>query len=338
MNNDLKYYLESPASYETVNKLGHETFYEGHLEKVDELFLSILPIVHMTYYKYITGLDDRGYAKEDLIQDAITEIYRDITLRWDKFIYVEDYFSYFKILCKNVMTNLVHVHHSYYKICEYDPDVKNSLTDDLSFSRVTASMYKEYLQTSIVDLTRKLARNRTGYSKVLDYLITWKVVEKNTDIRKLKSRVNTSWWLKRDNINFLLDHVSYLHRFSYNYYLAKERGESNMVKRLDQIINRFEDTTYSVLSKNYGDGILPEIYAEFGPELTKKFVRLFSGKQIIVPNYTDLCDDLVGGSLLSLVSNKDDLYEISVNYGLSYSKLLRIYNRGIQNRENLSKK
>lgn len=333
MIEELQRYLESPASWEKVNELGHIVFYEGNLDRVDELFISVLPIVHMTYYKYLLSLDDRGYAKEDLIQDSILEIYRDITLRWDKFIYVEDYFSYFKILCKNVMTTLVHVHHSYYMNCEFDPDVRNKLTDEYKYAHVEAKLHKEYLQTSIISLVRKLAKNRTGSAKVLDYLITWKLVEKNTDINALKSRVNTSWWLRKSDISSLLDHVDYLYKLSYNYHLASERGDTKMIKRLDQIINRFEDSTYSILSKNYGNGILPEIYAEFGPELTKKFVKLFSGRKIDVPDYTEFCDDLVGNSLLSLVDNKDDLYEISVNYGISYNKLLRIFNRAKANRE-----
>lgn len=334
---ELQKYLESPASWEKVNELGHIVFYEGNLDRVDELFMNVLPIVHMTYYKYLLSLDDRGYAKEDLIQDSILEIYRDITLRWDKFIYVDDYFSYFKILCKNVMTTLVHVHHNYYMNIEFDPDVRNNLTDEYKYASVEARMHKEYLQESIINLTKKLASNRTGSSKVLNYLINWRYVEKNKDLNALKSRVNTSWWLKRSDINFLLDHVDYLYKLSYNYHLSKERGDTKMIKRLDQIINRFEDSTYSVLAKNYGSGIIPEIYAEFGPEITKKFVRLFSGKHIDVPDYTEFCDDLVGNSLLSLVNNKDDLYEISVNYGLSYGKLLRIFNRAKSNEEGGSK-
>lgn len=335
MTGDLQKYLQSQASWETVNNLGHIVFYEGHLERVDELFLNLLPIVNMTYYKYLLNLDDRGYAKEDLLQDAMVEIYRDITLRWDKFIYVDDYFSYFRTLCKNVMLTLVHVHHNYYMTCEFDPDIRNQLTEELKYSDIEAELYRDYLQNSILELTKKLAKNRIGYSKVLEYLIDWKLVQKNTDINKLKSRVNISWWLKRSDINFLLDHVDYLHRFSYNYYLAKERGETKMIKRLDQIINRFEDTTYSILSKNYGESILPEIYAEFGPDLTKKFVKLFSGKQVTVPDYTEFCDDLVGESLLSLVSNKDDLYEISNNYNLNYSVLSRIFDRAESNRKNI---
>lgn len=332
MIDQLQEYLQAPVSWDKVNELGHEVFYNGNLGRVEELFYQILPIINMTYYKHLTQYDDRGYAREDLLQDAILEIYRDITLRWDKFIYVEDYYSYFKAICKNVMLSLVQVHHGYYLNVEFDPDIRSPLSDDQKFSVIEARIHKEYLQESILQLTRRLARNRSGSSKVLDYLITWKLVNRNTDVSVLKSRVNTSWWLTRSDINFLLDHVDYLHKFSYNYYLAIERGESKMVTRLDQIISRFEDSTYSVLSKNYGNTVIPEIYAEFGPDLTKKFVKLFGGKQITVPNYTEFCDDMVGGSLLSLVSNKADLYKISEEFGMPYSALSRIYDRAVKAR------
>lgn len=337
MLDEYRKYLEAPVSWDRVNELGHEVFYEAKFEKTEELFLSILPIVNMSYYKYMPMYDDRGYAREDLLQDAIVEIYRDITLRWDKFIYVEDYYSYFKIICRNVMLSLVQFHHSYYANCEFDPDIRNELCDDYKYSYVETKLYKDYLETSIIELTRKLAKNRTGSSKVLEYLIDWKLVDKNTDISRLKSRINTAWWLKRSDINFLLDHVDYLYRFAYNYYKAKEKGEFEMVDRLDSIIKRFEDSTYSILSKNYGDTILPEIYAEFGPDLTKKFVRLFSDKQITVPNYTNFCDDMLGESLLSIVDKKEDLYEVAAECNVSYSTLSRMYDRAIKNRSNNDK-
>lgn len=324
--------LQVPVDFELVNNLGHEVFYEGRLEEMEKFFFSILPIVNLSYYKYIVPYDDGGYAREDLLQDAILEIYRDITLRWDKFIYVENYYSYFKTICKNVMLNLVQAHHGYYMNVEFNPDLRNGLTETLSFESAEAKIQRDFLKTAIIDMTRRLCKNRKGYAKVLDFIVTWKYVDKRDDVSAIKSKLKTSWWLKRTDINMLIDHVTYLYRFSYNYYLAIERGESSMVRRLDQIISRFEDSTYSVLSKNYGDTIIPEVYAEFGPALTKKFVKLFGGKQITVPNYNNFCDDMVGGALLALVQTKDDLRQLSEEYNMPYSTLARIYDRALKTR------
>lgn len=332
MIQELQQYLQTPVDWEKVNELGHEVFYNGHLERMEEMFYSILPIVNISYYKYITPYDDNEYAREDLLQDAIAEIYRDMTLRWDKFIYVENYYSYFKTICRNVMLGLVQAHHGYYMNVEFNPDIRNNFSDDYSFASVEANDHKEYLQTAILDTTRRLAKNRKGYAKVLDFIITWKYVEHRTDLAAIKTKLRTSWWLKRTNVNMLLEHVGYLYRFAYNYHLAIERGESKMVRRLDQIISRFEDSTYSVLSKNYGDTVIPEIYAEFGPALTKKFVKLFGGKQITVPDYTNFCDDIVGGSLLSLVSSKDDLHTVASEFDMPYGVLARIYDRAVKSR------
>lgn len=328
--------LETPVDWDKINYLGNEVFHNAKFELLDELTLELLPLMNLVYYQIMQQYDDRGYAKEDLIQDAILEIYRDMTLRWDKFISVENFYQYFKIIIKNVMLSLVQVYHNYYNTCEYDPDIRNDTFDDLKFSTLEAKIHKEYLESEIINLTRKICSNRTGYSKVLDFLITYKYIDKETDMAKFKNKVRSSG-LSVKELNLLIDHVTYAHRLSYNYNLAKERGETAMIVRLDRILSRFEDSTYSVLSKNYGTTVLPEIYAEFGPALTKKFVKLFGDKTITIPNYQSFCDDLVGGSLLSLCNTRDDLYKIAAEYSLPFGKLVRIYDRATKMREEINK-
>lgn len=323
--------LETPVDWDNINRLGHEIYHEAKFEKVDELFNAIMPILNIVYFTSITQWDDRGYAREDLLQDAALEIYRDMTLRWDKFIPVEDFYSYFKILTRNVMLGLVQYHHNYYLDSQFDPDIGNDLCDDLSFKAFEASIHKEEILQGILELTQRICGNRSKYSKVLDCLITMKYIEGNgyVDDKKFKRKMKSSG-LSPKELDLLLDHVTYVHRFSYNYYLAKERGESKMIARLDRIISRFDSSTYAVLSRQYGNTVLPEIYAEFGPALTKKFVKLFGNKTITIPDYQTFMDDLVGGSLLSLCNDKDDLYRIAAEYDLPYGKLARIYDRRVK--------
>ena len=101
-----------------------------------------------------------------------------------------------------------------------------------------------------------------------------------------------------------------------------------MIGRISGVIDRFEDVTYRMLSANYYDSVIPEMYAELGPELTKRFVKIFSNRTIKVPRYRDFCDDLLGGVVLSLADgDKDNLYRVADEYGISYRGLLRIYNK-----------
>jgi hypothetical protein len=206
--------------------------------------------------------------------------------------------------------------------------------DDHRFSIVEAKIMKNYFYESMLQMTRRLASKRVGYTKALDYLITWKLVEGNTDTSKLKSMMRPLG-ISRATVNFLLEHIDYLYRFSFNYYKTQEKGEIKMSKRLDNILNRYDDDIYKVLSKNYGDSIIPEVYAEFGPDLTKKFIKVFSGRHVEVPDYTNFCDDILGCKLLSLIDSREELYKIAADFDLDYSTLSRIYTRAIKNKENL---
>lgn len=104
-----------------------------------------------------------------------------------------------------------------------------------------------------------------------------------------------------------------------------------MLDRMNGIIDRFEDVTYKMLSVNYYDSIIPEIYAEFGAEFAKKFVRTFSGRTIQVPEYQNFCDDLLGGVILALAKgDRANLYQIAEEYDMPYKTLARIYNKAIK--------
>lgn len=325
-------YLEKPADYEKINKISQSVFYQGNLDEIDDLFLEILPIVNVTYHKYIKTHDDRGSAYEDLLQDAILELYRDLTLRWDKFIDVEDHYNYFKTVCKNVMTGLVFEHHNHYIVDEID-DLESITSNELpmsyenSYSAMIARSTKEYYEKNFIPTIRNLAAKRRNYAKVLNYLITWRYVEGNSDITKLKG-VMKVFGVNRTQINFLLDHIEYLYKLVYNYFKAEESDKVAVRDNLSKVMSRFDDKAYEIIATNYSDTILPEIYAEFGADIAKKFVKLFSGKQINVPDYKAFSEDLIGGIVLSVSGgSKENLYKISQKYSLPYGTLAKSFDR-----------
>lgn len=321
-------YLDSTVEYEKINELGNYIFKEGHLDYIDDLLLLVLPILHITYYKQIQRLDDRFYAKEDLLQDAIMEIYNDMRLHWDKYIFIDNYPKYFEAISRNVMVNAVHRHHSYYSNVEFNADLNYDLNSSkASFDSVEAKILNDSINSEIMVMTRFLASKRGKYAKVLDLLITEIYENNNLEAENLKSRFRVIGIHDRE-FKVLHNHVLYLHKLSYNYQKSIMKGNQRMKLRIDDMLKRYESPTYEILSNNYGDSIIPEIFAEFGPDIAKKFVRTFSGQEVVVPNYQDFCDDLLGGTVYTMArGNKDNLYEIAKDNKLPYRVLLRMFNK-----------
>ena len=323
----LEPYLTSEVQWDKINELSCSIFKEGHLELIDDLIPLILPIINITYYESIQWLDDRYYAKEDLVQDAVLTLYKDMTLRWDKYIHVDDYYHYYKTVCRNVMINLVHYHHSYYSNDEYDPEseVERSTVD--SYKSVETKILKEDIENQIYELACRLGKCRVKQKKAILFLLDSMYRNKSKDYAKMKSKLRVVG-VNREQFNFLFEHVLYIYRFAYNYQRAIIKGNSKMQLRMEDVINRFESPTYKILAENYMDSIIPELFAELGPDLAMKFVKTFSGKQITVPRYQEFCDDLVGGTVYALAGgDKDNLYRIASENNLSYRALLRIFNR-----------
>ena len=321
------YYLRKPCDPEEIVRLSKYVFVEGHLEALDDLILVILPLAHIVYYKNIKYLDDREYAKEDLISDTILRLYQDMLLRWDKYIHVDSYYDYFKVILKNGMIGLVHEYHNYYSQDELDCDVVlRDFNDTYVYEQVEFKILKESLYNHIIDTTRKLLKCRQKNTNLLLSIFNCKYIKKE-GLESLKSRVKVLG-ISSSLFNFYCEHVDYVYKLSYTYHCAVIGGKVNVVGDMSSTLDRFEDITYRMLSVAYYDTILPEIYAEFGPSVAKKFVKTFSNRTVTVPSYRDFCDNLLGGAVYSLAQgNRKKLYDLVEQYHMPYRTLLRIYNK-----------
>lgn len=329
---DLSYdqYLTKPCDPAEIVRMSKLVFIEGHLEMVDDLLLVLLPLAHLVYYKNIRYLDDREYAKEDLISDAIVNLYQDITLRWDKYIHVESYYTYFSNVLRNSMISLVHSYHNYYSQDELDPEsIKSDEDSSDAYDAVDMQMMRDSLEEAIASTSRRILSCRSVNTNLLLSIFDCIYVKKS-GLGSLSSRVRV-FGISSSLFNFYVDHVGYVYRLAYNYQYALIGGKDKMALRIEDTISRFEDVTYRILSNKYYDTIIPEIYAEFGSDIAKKFVKTFSGRNVQVPRYQDFCDDLLGGVVVALTDgNKDNLYKVADEYKIPYRTIARIYNKAIK--------
>lgn len=319
--------LCKPCNPEEIVRLSKVVFVEGHLDKIDDLLVAVLPLANIVYYKHIKILDDREYAKEDLISDAILRLYQDMTLRWDKYIHVDSYYDYFSTLLKNGMIGLVHSYHNYYVMDDVDPETIN--TGDYienAYDTVEMKMLKASINKNIIDTSERILKCRKVNTNLLINILKVKYVEKSS-LDSLRSRVRVLG-VSSTLFTFYCEHVDYVYKLAYNYQYALLGGRNKMIDRISSTIDRFEDITYRMLSVNYYDSIIPEIYAEFGADIAKKFVRTFSGRIVQVPDYRSFCDDLLGSVVLVLANgDKSNLYQIAEDYQIPYRILSRIYNK-----------
>jgi len=320
-------YLRKTCDPEEITRLSNIVFVEGHLDRLDDLLISILPLANIIYYRYIKYLDDREYAKEDLISDAILRLYQDMYLRWDKYIHIEYYYDYFSRVLRNGMVSMVHGYHNYYMMDDIDPEnvIYDGIVDN-TYDEIESSLLKASINKSIIATAERILKCRRVNTNLLLNILKLKYVEKS-GLDNLRSRVKVLG-ISGTLFNFYCEHVEYVYRLSYNYQYAILGGKDKMSSRISSVIDRFEDTTYRTLSINYYDSIIPEIYAEFGAEFAKKFVKTFSGRTVEVPNYRNFCDDLLGGVVVSLAGgDKSNLYRVAEEHNIPYKTLSRIYNK-----------
>ena len=149
----------------------------------------------------------------------------------------------------------------------------------------------------------------------------------NPEAKSLRSRLKVIG-IYEDTYEVLSNHVIYLHKLAYNYQKSLLKGNTRMQLRIEDMIKRNESPTYEILSNNFGESIIPEIFAEFGPDVAKKFVRTFSGQEVKVPDYQQFCDDLLGGTVYSLArGDKQNLYQIALDNKLPYRVLARMFDK-----------
>lgn len=313
-----------------ITRLSKIVFVEGHLDRIDDLIVSILPLCNIIYYRYIKQLDDGEYAKQDLISDAVLRLYQDMSYRWDKYIHVESYYEYYSTVLRHGMIALVHGYHNFYSTDDLDPDVirADDMSDD-QYDHVELVIMKESINGQIIETAQRILKCRRVNTNLLLNILKLKYVE-NTSLDNLRSRVRVLG-IPNTLFNFYCEHVDYVYRIAYNYQYAILGGKKKMIDRISGSIDRFEDVTYKMLSENYYDSIIPELYAEFGADVAKRFVKTFSNRTIQVPSYRDFCDNLLGGVVLSLSGgDKSNLYRLAEEYRLPYRSLARIYNKAIE--------
>lgn len=326
MIDSLSSFMTKSPDYDEINRVGDLIFKQGEFELLDEYMMLIAPLINKSYYKYIASLDDSNYAREDLIQDTFLALYKDMKLRWDKYINVRNYYTYISSICTNIMTNLVHEYHSYYQTTEYDPELVLTSYLDMNYERVDYQLAKESIFKNILVLVNKLASFRKSQCVLLKSIIRALYVDR-AGLDKVKSRARVVY-VNDQMFSFLVDHVKYLYKLAFEYHEALLKENGKVVDDLEIIFGRFSNVTYDILVDRYQYSILPEVYAEFGPELARRFVRSFSGRTVEVPNYQDFCDFLLSGTVMSMINgDKENLYKVAKDYKISYKSLRRIYNK-----------
>lgn len=324
------YNLYKPCNPDEIVSLSNVVFVEGHLDRLDDLLVAILPLANIVYYKYIRHLDDREYAKEDLISDAILRLYQDMYLRWDKYIHIDAYYEYFSQVLRRGMIELVHSYHNYYVVDDIDfENARYEGVVDNTYDEVEISLLKSSIKSQIINMSERILVCRKVNTNLLLNIFRLKYIE-NSSLDSLKSRVKVLG-INTNLFNFYCEHVDYVYKLAYSYQYALLGGKDKMASRISNTIDRFEDITYKALSIEYYDSIIPEIYAEFGADIAKKFVKTFSGRTVQVPEYRNFCDSLLSGVVVALSGgDKNNLYKVSEEYQIPYKILSRIYNKAIK--------
>ena len=334
INNPLDQYLRTPLNYDQIEELSIKVFQESRDDLVEDLILSLYPLINIVYYESAWAYDEEESFKDDLIQDCSLVLFQEFTTRQEKFKDVKIYYSYYKSIIRNTMLKYIHRYQANFKETEIELDKISCIDSKYSYSAVEAKINQGIILKDMVDIVRRICCKRVKHANLIDYYIDYRYVCGNKDMKTLKKRLQVSGVPYSDILN-IIEFVDHINKFAKDFCYVHYRMEQREMDRLDQVMNRFEDSTYEVLAYKYGDSILPEFYAAFGPEVTKKFVSVFSGRTIEVPAYRDFTDDLLGGSLLSLVDCEEQLEELAENSELSLGTLKRIYDKAVEVREEL---
>jgi len=326
--------LYKEFDYDKFNKLCVAAFKYGEFDKIDEILLLAMPLVHIVYYQSVHKYDDDYKHKDDLIQDALLVIYRDMKLTWDKFIHVDNYYEYFKILVRNTMiakvSNYNNNTHEATGLSDEDYKTKNTKTQfDIADIRIVA----ENLQSNISDLAYELMSHRLKRSKLMSKIFldiyTDRVSEEEYESRMRKYYVHG---LNTKLASFYKTRVQYFYQLSSTYHRDQLKGDEKSVKNIEEVISRIRSDEYETLSQVYGDTALPEIFAELGTEATLKLIHIVGGTTVQFPDSRDVSDTLLGSVVYQLSDGEvDNLQNVSELYNLPYTTIKRIFNKHISN-------
>lgn len=327
--------LSSPVQYERLHELCRDIFKYGEFDKLNGEFLELLmPIVNIVYYQSISKFDDGGVAREDLIQDTLFSLYKDMSLRWDKYIHIDNYYEYIKRIIYKLMINSVHAYHDYHLSYEYNPDVSYSGISGSSVERyVNSKIILESLEDNIYTLATELLSHRVcKFHKLMRSLLIARYNSKDeSEVEHIMKMYSVR--LYRGDCRFYLSRVDRIYILAKEYTLIHwgiESGVDMSTKDVDSIINRIRTGDYEMLSLLYGDTVIPEIYAEFGEDVLLRFIKLFGGTTITIPDSRSVGDTMLGSTVYTLADgSRDNLASVSDIYGLPYRTLQRIFDKYI---------
>lgn len=326
--------LYKEFDYDTFNNLCVRVFKYGEFDKVDDILILAMPLVHIVYYQSIHKYDDLYKHKDDLIQDALLVIYHDMKLTWDKFIHVDNYYEYFKILVRNTMIAKVSTYNnnSHETTGLSDEDYKTSNTKT-QFDIADIKIVAEDLQANITELAHELMTHRRRRSRLMLQIFIDIYSDRVSD-EEYESRMRKYYvhGLNTKLASFYKTRVQYFYQLASTYHRDILKGDDESVKNIEAIMSRIRSDEYEILSQVYGDTVLPEIFAELGTEATLKLLRIVGGTTVQFPNTRDLSDTLLGSVVYQLADGDiDNLQNVSDLYNLPYVTLKRIFNKHISN-------
>lgn len=323
--------LSSEVEYEKLKYLCDLAFKYGEFDRINEIIVLSMPIINIVYYQSIQRYDDDYSAREDLIQDAISILYRDMKLQWDKYIHVDNYYDYIKTAVRNIMLSRLGCYHSYGRIVEYDPEDQGE--DFPPLEDVEVDMVEKILEESILELAGELLSHRMKRSTVLYSIFSSIYI--NKDSREVVSQIMRKFsvhGIGTTLLSFYKTRVEYMYRVAATYHRDQLKGDTSSVKSYEQIISRIRSDDYEVLSILYGDTPIPEIYAELGPEVMLKLVRIVGGSDVRFPDPRELSDTLLGSTVYQLADGRvENLESVAAVYNLPYTVIKRIFNKHISN-------
>lgn len=326
--------LYKEFEYDKFCELCVSAFKYGKFEYIDEILLLAMPIVHIVYYQSIHKYDDDYRHKDDLIQDVLLVLYRDMKLTWDKFIHVDNYYEYFKTLIRNNMIAKVSTYNNNYHevIGMEDEDFKTTNTRT-QFDIADIRMVAEDLQDKITELAYELLshrlKRRSLLMKMFRDIYSDKVSDEEYESRMRKYYVHG---LSTKMASFYKTRVQYFYQLAATYHRDQLKGDDKSVKNIEAIISRIKSDEYETLSKVYGDTPIPEMFAEIGVEPMLKLIKLVGGTTVQFPDARDLGDTLLGSFVYQLTDgDANKLQSVSEIYGLPYSTIKRIFNKHMSN-------
>lgn len=326
--------LYKEFDYNRFNKLCVAAFKYGEFDKVDEILMLAMPLIHIVYYQSIHRYDDDYRHKDDLIQDALLVLYRDMKLTWDKFIHVDNYYEYFKTLVKNTMIAHVSTYNNNYHetvgLTDEDFKSKNTKTQfDVADIRMIAEGIQENITNLASDLLSHRLKRLNLLRKMFNDIYSERVSDEEYDRRIRRYYVHG---LSTKLAAFYKTRVQYIYQLAATYHRDQLKGDEKSVKNLEEVMSRIRSDEYEIMSQVYGDTPLPEIYAELGTEATLKLLKVVGGTTVQFPDTRDISDTLLGSLVYQLADGEiDNLQSVSDMYNLPYNTIKRIFNKHISN-------